>query len=158
MEVWKDIEELPGYQVSSLGRVKSLNYMRQGFEQILKIHIAKNQRGKGYYRVVIQQKCYLVHRLQAKAFLLNPDEKPEVDHINRDSLDNRLENIKWATKSEQNINRTIRLPASGERNIHILKGWYQVKIKRNCKVICGKVFRTLEEAIQFRNEFLKNNL
>ena len=161
MEIWKDIEELPGYQISSLGRVKSLNFNRQGVEEILKTHISKGKCArakKGYYRVTIAFNNYLVHRLEAKAFLPNEQKKPEVDHINGDSLDNRLDNLRWVNKSEQNINRAIRLPATGERNIHLLKGWYQVKIKRNCKVICGKVFRTLEEAVRYRNEFLENIL
>lgn len=46
-----------------------------------------------------------VHRLVADAFIPNPDNKATVDHINRNKIDNRVENLRWATMLEQSINK-----------------------------------------------------
>lgn len=113
-EVWKDIEGYEGiYQVSNLGRVRSLdrlvpaacalskgkqvvNYLRKGV--ILKPHIA----GKSGYQYVglsigDKPKYYSVHRLVAKAFIPNPDNLPEVNHIDEDHLNNQADNLEWVT-------------------------------------------------------------
>lgn len=55
----------------------------------------------GYYRVQLGGKKYLLHVLIAQTFLPNPLNKPTVDHINRIRTDNRVENLRWATRKEQ---------------------------------------------------------
>lgn len=71
-EIWKDIKGYEGlYQVSNLGRVKSLNYLRTGKEQILKLNLEK----WGYYTVKLSNgtpKWFKVHRLVAQSFIPNP--------------------------------------------------------------------------------------
>ena len=59
---------------------------------------------KGYLRVTINGRKYRVHRLIAQAFAPNPSNKPEVDHINRNPSDNRVENLRWATPSQNQRN------------------------------------------------------
>lgn len=59
----------------------------------------------GYSRIQIQGKPYSVHRLVAETFIPNPENKPTVDHINRNRSDNRVCNLRWATYKEQNDNR-----------------------------------------------------
>ena len=113
-EVWKDIEGYEGmYQVSNLGRVRSLdryvpafcalsktgeivNYFRKGV--IIKQHIA-GKSGYLYVRLSIGDKAkgYSVHRLVAKAFIPNPDNLPEVNHIDEDHLNNQADNLEWVT-------------------------------------------------------------
>ena len=92
-EIWKTIEDNTDYQISNLGRVKSLKY---GKERILK----NKQDTKGYEFVNINGKCPKVHRLVASAFVPNTDNKPQIDHINTDRTDNRVENLQWVTNKE----------------------------------------------------------
>lgn len=109
-EIWKNIEGYEGYQVSNLGRVRSLdridsnNHPLKGV--VLKPHISNS----GYLLVGLykQQKRdgKLVHRLVAEAFIPNYDNKPEIDHINTVKTDNRVENLRWATQKE-NINNPL---------------------------------------------------
>lgn len=62
---------------------------------------------KGYYVYTSMGKQYRVNRLMAETFIPNPDNKPTVDHINRDRTDNSLGNLRWATLSEQKNNSSL---------------------------------------------------
>lgn len=110
-EEWRDVIGYEGkYQVSNLGNVRSLSYMRTGRIKNLALHINKH----GYVYVALlkdgKHKTCLVHRLVALAFIPNPDGKPCIDHINTIRNDNRVENLRWCTISEN-----MRNPISYER-------------------------------------------
>lgn len=96
VEIWKYVVGYEKYyQVSNLGKIKTLRKRKL----ILKPCINK----KGYYNVCILNKVFLIHRLVAKAFIDNPENKPTVNHIDGNKLNNCVENLEWATWSEQNI-------------------------------------------------------
>ena len=104
-EIWKPIKGYEGlYEISNLGRVKSLNYKGTGKEKILK----NTENSKGYLMVCLtkngKQKLFKIHRLVAEAFIPNPENKPCIDHINTIKNDNRVENLRWVTNEENNNN------------------------------------------------------
>ena len=104
-EIWKSIKSYEGlYEISSLGRVKSLNYRGTGKEKVLK----NIEDRKGYLMVCLtkngKQKHFKVHRLVAEAFIPNPEGKPCIDHINTIKNDNRVENLRWVTHEENSNN------------------------------------------------------
>jgi hypothetical protein len=113
-EEWKDIEGYENlYQVSNLGRVKSLERyeesnsfigVRRRGERILKPIIKPS----GYLQVALSKnskaKTFTVHRLVAQAFIPNPENKPCIDHVNTNPSDNRLENLRWCTHKENSNN------------------------------------------------------
>ena len=119
-EIWKDIEEAPNYEVSNLGRVRNkktrriLNpgvYGATGYKQVnMAIPAEGNKQRKRY-----------IHRLVAIAFVPNPDNKREVDHINGDKTDNRAENLEWVTKSENQRHRYLKLKAMPKSQLSGLK-------------------------------------
>lgn len=103
MEKWKPIENSV-YAVSSEGRVKNNKTNR-----ILKQFSIWD----GSKRITLRhegvKKNHIVHRLVAEAFIENPFNKEEVDHINRNNSDNRVENLRWTTK-EENLSNRLMLP------------------------------------------------
>lgn len=98
-EIWKDIKGYEGlYQVSNLGKVKSLKK-----NIILKPYIEK----KGYLRIDLNKngksKHYLIHRLVAEAFIPNPLNKLQINHIDCNKQNNCINNLEWSTNLENAI-------------------------------------------------------
>lgn len=103
-EIWKDIEGYEGlYQVSNLGNVKSLNYRHHGGTS----NLHQYRLPQGYMVVHLykdnKKKMHYVHRLVGQAFLDNPQNLPEINHINENQSDNSVENLEWCS-SKYNTN------------------------------------------------------
>lgn len=111
-EIWKDISGYEGlYQVSNLGRVRSFDrYVRNGTSnrnikrgKILKPCVTRD----GYLQLNLikdkKKKVSTIHRLVAKAFIENPENKPCVNHIDGNKQNNNVTNLEWVTYSENTI-------------------------------------------------------
>ena len=103
-EEWRDIKGYEGlYQVSNLGRVKSLKN-----NIILKAESDRN--GKGYLCVNLGRNNHKkIHRLVAEAFIENPLNKKEVNHIDGNTKNNAVTNLEWLTHQENCLHYTYQL-------------------------------------------------
>lgn len=103
-EIWKDIEGFEGYyQISNLGsRVKSLKRKSVTKNKILKLAIYGEYYGVYLFKNGKRKHCF-VHKLKAIAFIPNPENKPVVNHKDNDKLNNKINNLEWATYSEDKL-------------------------------------------------------
>lgn len=116
-EIWVNIVDFEEkYQISNDGKVKSLsrliwngNGFRKTKDVLLKTLIDKS---RGYQYVYLSKndisKCFMIHSLVAEHFISNPENKPQVNHINANKTDNRIENLEWCTQSE-NIKHAFKI-------------------------------------------------
>jgi hypothetical protein len=122
-----EINNHPNYLIYPDGRVQ--NKKTQKF-----LKLKKNKDIYQFYN--LNQKNKRVHRLVAEHYISNPNNYPQVDHINRIRDDNRVENLRWVTCSENQLNKDKNINNnSGYKNIYIKKdrGYtyycYEKKIK-----------------------------
>lgn len=157
-EIWKDVKGYKGvYQVSNLGRVKSLKRKAKTWfgERIVPEHLLSLKPNKqGYVRVLLcNRNKYNVHRLVAEAFIPNINGKPFINHINNNPNDNRVENLEWCTQKE-NIKHCI---ICGRKNApkgtkHHWFGKFGENHPTSKMVYCiktNKVFGSVAEAADF---------
>lgn len=111
-EIWKDIPGYSKYTVSNLGRIKSkpreYKQWRGGIVKKDSVIRKAQKNHRGYDRIQLYDdhgnfKIHSVHRIVASAFIPNPENKPQVNHINGVRNDNRVENLEWVTGSENMV-------------------------------------------------------
>jgi hypothetical protein len=110
MEEWKDIDGFEGlYQVSNIGRVRSLNHETNGKKYIGKVLSTKVT--SGYPTVLLsngaKKTLCRVHRLVARTFIENPTKLPEVNHLDGNKNNNCVENLEWCTSRENKIHAWV---------------------------------------------------
>lgn len=166
-EIWKDIEGYEGlYKVSNFGRIKSLIHydVENGYKK--KEHIINGWINRGYMSVSLSKnkkhKNFYIHRLVAIAFIENKNNKPFINHIDYNPLNNHVNNLEWCTQKE-NVNwskihmkkprKKHKKSNTGEKYIYQRKdnGLFRVCIRGYSKEYC---FKTLSSAIKKRDELL----
>lgn len=144
-EIWKDVPGYAGtYQVSNFGRVKSLR-------KVLKAGLRK-----GYLYISLRNKKFNIHRLVAIAFIPNPGNLPEIDHIDGNPLNNNANNLKWATRQQNELN-----PITRSRISKSLKGCnilWKEKISKTLKGRNGELHPRSIKVYQYSrdNVFIKS--
>lgn len=141
-EEWLPIEGYDGYEVSNFGRIKSLERMNS-LGRIVKERILKPSTNKyGYQQVSLfkngKRKWFRVHRLVANTFIDNPNNLPQVNHIDECKTNNHISNLEWCT-AEYNVN-------FGTRN------------EKVSKALCGKNHPNSKQIIQLTldNQVVRN--
>lgn len=113
VEEWRDIEGYEGlYMISNLGRVKSLVGWN-GSKYIDRVKILKpSMTTTGYWKIELskdkKKKSKKIHRLIAKAFIPNTNNKPQINHIDGNPLNNNIDNLEWTTQKE-NVDHAIKV-------------------------------------------------
>lgn len=147
IETWADIEGYEGlYQVSTLGRVRSLDRITQctncygnKVDVTIRGKLLRGSKDFAGYLVVMlygskSRTTCKVHRLVAKAFISNPENKPEVNHIDGDKSNNYVDNLEWVTGSENKAHA------------------YSIGLSKVVKVRCiddGQVFNSMTSADRY---------
>jgi len=125
-EIWKDVQDYEGfYQVSNKSEIRSVDrYIyctRNKSYSLMKGRILKQTFGGNYYGVTLtkdnNKKYKLVHRLVAELFIANSENKSEVNHIDGNKKNNKLNNLEWVTHKENESHASrLNLKANGENH------------------------------------------
>lgn len=167
MSEFKPISSIPGYEEYTEHEMDIYGTIRRDGR------VLKWQTVKGYLQFTLRMngnhKGLKQHRAIALLFIPNPDNKPCVDHCNGNRCDNRVENLRWCTYSENNHNRTAQCDnVSGYKNIykHCQQGKYwcwKIQIILNGKKFT-KSFKCLQddteppaEVIAYRDQMLREH-
>ena len=155
MEEWRDIKGYEGlYQVSNLGRVKSLarktNNQYGKKERLMTQKLDKD----GYKRVGLnkngKQIYYGVHRLVAQAFISNPNNYPQINHKDEDKSNNKVDNLEWCDgkynqnygtineRRTQKLKKKVICITTGEKFDSIIEASekYNIKNKSDISRVC----------------------
>ena len=154
METYKKIEGFENYSVSDFGNVRN---DKTGKIKNVNVDI------KGYVRVTLssktERKNKFIQRLVARAFILNPENKPQVDHIDNNRANNNIKNLRWTTISQNTQNRQLTTKnTSGSKGVSWRKDSqkWRAQITINGKTITLGCFVNKEDAINIRVQRAKD--
>ena len=141
MEQFRELEEFPGYKFGNQGTVLSLYGRPMKQQQLYSC--------ESYYRMAVsiinkdnKKATHSVHRLIALAWIPNPENKPHIDHIDRNTTNNSISNLRWATPPENANNKgKYKTNKSGTTGLFFYKERWTIN-----KVIMGKTYyKTFKE-------------
>jgi hypothetical protein len=149
-EEYKVIKDFENYEISNLGNIRNTTTGK-----IKRTPINRN----GYFTVKLNKSnkgtTFKIHRLIALAFIPNPENKECVDHIDRNKLNNSIFNLRWATKSENCINKKVmsnnKSSVSGVCYYAKMKKW-RVNIIINGRQKHIGYYENFDEAVKARKE------
>ena len=151
---WGTITDFPNYEVSDAGEVRNSKTGR-----VLKNAVDRD----GYHVITLslgsrkEKKTVKVHRLVAICHISNPENKPQIDHLDRDKTNNDVTNLQWVSNTENQQNRGFSCYKTlGDRH-HIIQrpcGTFQVRFNRGSTSFTCE---TLEEAVAFRDQWMIDN-
>lgn len=153
MEIWKTCVDFDEYEVSSFGNVRRKEGIWREGKQNLKPCINRY----GYFHVILhfhngekrKQTTQLVHRLVVKAFLSKVEGKDQVDHIDRCKTNNRLENLRYASRSENQMNKNSKGYSKYQRKDGSIVYVVQLKIEGKSKHLgCFKDEKEAQERVK----------
>lgn len=147
--MWKTIEERPNYSVNENGDVRNNKTGR-----ILKQYT----HSCGYKTVMLGRKTspLYIHRLVASAFIENPNNLPQVDHINGDKTDNRAENLRWVTASENALGYGYKSRIENrKKKIRATNGVETIIF--NSRDDCARYFRCNKSQIEYGRVYKKGH-
>jgi len=114
-ETWHTITDFPSYEVSDCGNIRNIVA-----NKMLKCSVKG-----GYHNIClvnnVGKKCFKVHRLVALGFIENPENKLEVNHKDKNKLNNHVSNLEWMTRTENNIHRCKGIKIVCNKNKPILR-------------------------------------
>jgi hypothetical protein len=144
-----EITGYSSYLIYPDGRVfskKSNRFLKQTLQTQGYLAVEMRAFGKRY--------CKRIHRLIGEHYIPNPDNKPTIDHMNRDRSDNRIENLRWATMEEQRHNqRKYSTNTSGHRHIQYCKTHKKWKFNHT-RPYKNRYFKSKIDAICYKFIFL----
>jgi hypothetical protein len=155
VQEWRRCVKCPQYECCRDGlirHVKSLKptpqyYSPKGYSTI-----------KYYIASIKAQKNAKVHRLIAEAFIPNPNLKREVDHKDGNKQNNSVENLRWATRSENCSNKPKPVGKSNQyRGVYNYYGKFRVGISQANKMVWLGTYPTADEGATAYNEWVINN-
>lgn len=155
LEIWKPVVGYEGYyEVSNFGRVRSLdrvvNLSNNVFRPTKGTIIHPALKPNGYLHLSLKRdgtkKMFYVHRLVALHFIDNPCDKPEVNHIDFDKTNNRVDNLEWTSRSENNRHSILHNKA---RQRLSKEDVLDIRRRKAVGESCKDVFASYENQVSF---------
>eukprot|EP01040_Poterioochromonas_malhamensis_P006072 gene6072-6529_t len=155
-EVFRDVLDFSKYEISNTGKLRNKRtgkfikgkFDKDGYIQVGLYH----KEGE----IEHKRKDFRMHRLVAVAFIPNPNNKPLVDHIDGNKANNNVDNLRWASFSENVYNtKKHRKSATNVKGIYFENDKYRVRVGIDGKQLSLGSFNTLDEAIEVRLKKVK---